>query len=78
MMSLEKYTEEAKKGIRERLKAEPRKDVEKYIMALERRGYIESSYNENVKLCKIRGTENINPNSYCYGIMMLYPDFPSK
>ena len=81
MMTLEKYAEEAKKGIRERLRAEPRKEIEKYILTLEKKGFIKASYEEDIdeELAEITGCEaRPDPGAFAYGIMMLYPDFPSK
>ena len=48
MMTLEKYAEEAKKGIRERLKAEPRKEIEKYSHCATLQEIKENDYNLNI------------------------------
>lgn len=80
-MTLEDYTKKAKEKIREYLKAEPRKELEKYIMTLERRGYIKSGYEQDIdpETAEITGCEaKPKPEAFAYGIMMLYPDLPPK
>lgn len=81
MMNLEEYIVEAKKEIRKRLKNEPRKELEKYILTLEKKGYIKASYEEDIdeEVANLTGCPvNPNPAGFAHGIFMLYPDFPNK
>ena len=80
-MTLEEYTKKAKSKIREYLKAEPRKELEKYIMTLEKRNYIKAAYEQDAdaEVAEITGcSAEPKPESFAYGIMMLYPDLPPK
>ena len=81
MMSLEEYTAEAKKEIRKRLKTEPRKELEKYILTLEKKGHIKASYEEDTdkEVAEITGCPvNPDPAGFAYSIFMLYPDYPPR
>lgn len=79
MMTLEEYTTAVKEEIRKMLKAEPRKELEMYILTLEKKGYIKASYEEDIdeEIAEITGCEaRPDPGAFAYGIFMLYPDFP--
>lgn len=81
MMSLAEYTEAVKNGLRERLKAAPRQDREKYIMTLEKKGYIKESYEQDIdkEVAELTGMSGKpNPASFCYAAALQYPELPAR
>lgn len=78
-ITLEEYIQVAKEAVRWYLQGAPRKEREKYILTLERRGYIKDAYEEDIdpEEEKITGCPAVpDPTGFAYGISMLYPDFP--
>jgi len=66
-MTLEEYKKTIKTCLKEDYNIE-----QEYIDKLD--SSIEYSYNQQQELSKITGTDRINPDGYCYGAFMMYPD----
>ena len=75
-MTLEEYTKAIETGMRERLSDKPRREVELYLMKLKRSGQIKESYDEQMKAGKILGSDQVDPNGFCYVAALEYPQLP--
>lgn len=86
MLTLDEYTAEVKRHIREAFKKRPRREVELYLMALEKKGYIRRSYESDLKksakILRLEGKDlddmdrYPNPSGFCYVAILEYPDLP--
>lgn len=75
-MTLEEYTKAVELGMRERLSNKPRREVELYLMKLKKSGQIKESYDEETKASKILGSDQVNPDGFCYVAVLEYPQLP--
>lgn len=69
MMSIVEYKNEVKRILTNDYGIE-----ESYVNKISK--HIGRSYKDGVKLTETTGVDHINPDGYCYGIFMIYPDLP--
>ena len=69
-MTFEEYKDIAFKRLREYLASFPEDEVEEYIKSLE--DDVKKSYEDSIELTEFFGTNQINPSSYAYGMMMCF------
>ena len=64
------------KEYRERIINRLNRDIKdkEYIKNLE--DDIKKSYKSEIRASEILESDQVSPSGYCYGIMLLYPDYP--